>query len=127
DFLLGGLLAYHELVGRGARCVFARVHHERSQVRETALGTENALLIECRRRQIPVGTPQIHQPMVGEAVGTGQLPCLFDRGRLHVEVDVHCQSLTSLRSPRYSSLAEFGSSAHLMRSRPSVTSRMVPQ
>ncbi len=100
DFLLRGLLAHHEFVGRGARRVFAGVHHQRSQVRKTALGTENALLIERRRRQIPVGPPQIHQSMVGEAVGAGQLPCLFYRGRLHVEVDIHCQSLTSLRSPR---------------------------
>ena len=100
DLLLGGLLAYHELVGRGARGVFAGVHHQRSEVRETALGTENALLVKRRRRQVPVGAPQIHQPMVGEAVGTGQLPCLFYCGRLHVEVDVHSQSLTSLRSPR---------------------------
>src|SRR5208337_3391711 len=97
DLLFGGLLAYYELVGGGARRVFAGVHHQRSKVRETALGTENALLIKRRRRQIPVGTPQVHQPMVGEAVGTGQPPRLSYRGRLHVEVDVHNQSLTSLR------------------------------
>ncbi len=100
DLLLGGLLAHHEFVGRGARRVFAGAHHQWPKVRQAALGAENALLIQRRRRQIPVDAPQIHQPMIGQAVSTGQLPCLLYRGRLHVEVDVHSQSLVSLRSPR---------------------------
>ena len=100
NLLLGRLLANHEFVGGGARRVFAGTHHQRSQVRQAALGAENAFLVKRRCGQVPVDAAQIHQTMVGQAVSAGQLPGLFNRGRLHVEVEVHSQSLVSLRSPR---------------------------
>src|SRR5664279_3194473 len=47
DLVFCGLLAHDEFVSRGTSSMFAGAHHQRSQVRETALGTENALLVEC--------------------------------------------------------------------------------
>ena len=56
--------------------------------------------------------------MVLQPEVAGRLARFFPGRRFDVVVDVHAQSLTSFRPPRYSSLAEFGSSAHWIRSMP---------
>ena len=125
--LLGRLLAHHELVGGGAGGVLAGVHHERALVAELPLGAVDRLLVEGGGGQVPVDPAEVGEPVVLEAVEARHRPRLLHRGRLDVEVDVHAQSLTSLRSPRKSSLGAWGSSAHLMRSSPSMISLIVPQ
>ena len=100
DFVFGRLLAYHELVGRRACRVLAGIDYQRTKVRQAPFGAEDALLIQRRRRQVPVDAPQVGQPMVLQAVAAGQLSGLIDCGRLDIEIDVHTHSLTSLWSPR---------------------------
>ena len=125
--LLGRLLADHELVRGGAGGVLPGVHDERPLVADLPLGAVDRLLVEAGGGQVPVDAAQVREAVVLEAVEARHRPRLLHRRRLDVDVDVHAQSLTSLRSPRKSSLGACGSSAHLMRSRPSMMSLIVPQ
>src|ERR1039457_5849568 len=127
DVVFSGLLADDELVGRGARGMFAGGHDDRAEMGNASLSPENNLLVQRRSGEIPVDAVQVGQPVVCQAINAGQLAGFGQRRRRKIEIWVHRQSLTSLRSPRKSSLGAPGSSAHLMRSIPSVISFMVPQ
>ncbi len=100
DLVLGGLFADHEFVGSGSRRVLAGAHQQGTEVGEPSFRSEHTLLVESGSRQVPVDAAQVRQAVILQAVVAGQRASFLHRWRLNVEVDIHSQSLTSLRSPR---------------------------
>src|ERR1035438_8079680 len=107
--------------------MFAGGDDDGAEMGDAGFTAEHDLLVQGCGGQIPVNAMEVGEAVVGQAINTGQLAGLGLRRRRKVEIRVHRQSLTSLRSPRKSSLGAPGSSAHLMRSMPSMISLMVPQ
>ena len=94
--------------------------------REQSFTAKHGLLVECRYREVPIDSTQMTEAVVVQAEIAGQVSGLFGSRAFDTQ-HFHDQSLTSLRSPMNSSLGALGSSTHLMRSTPSVTSLIVPQ
>ncbi len=127
DVVFGGRFAGDErVVGRSVR-VPAGVHQHRPVGGQPALAAEHDLFAQRRDRQIPVHPVELGEPLVLQGEGAG--PLLGDalRRRFDLKEVLHDQSLTIFRSPMYSSVGALGSSAHLIRSTPSVTSLTEPQ
>src|SRR5205807_1230272 len=100
DLLFRRMLVHNKLIRGCTSGMLPCVDDERTQVRERSLGPEDALFIERWSWQIPIHAPKVHESMVLQAIGTGQLSGLLRRGRLNVKINVHSHSLSSLRSPR---------------------------
>jgi len=99
DLVLGGVLADDVLLLSGPGRPLAGVDHEGATVGHKALVAEDRLLIEGRRRKIPVHTVDMGETVVIQAESAFEILGLGRGGGGELQVFAHVQSLTSLRSP----------------------------